>query len=212
MCTSTPFILENVISLYIQYLGYLARLQFLRTLFTDRLLIVHFIMHFLLMCMWVWLIILRLPATPYRDPSMTTITGESPETVRSDERIFWQDIQSIVSVNDRDVSVLSPADLKPGDTVLVQHIGKHNKPGRPRWKAVVMDKDEVAEAQAAARLSLSPFSQGSETDTPCQRSSRKRKATSTEPGCKQAGGTKKLRNKGVLWFCWYCSCIIYCRL
>jgi len=131
---------------------------------------------------------------------------------RFDERIFWQDIQSIVSVNDQDVPVLSPADLKPGDTVLVQHIGKHNKPGRRRWKAVVMDEDEVAEAQAAARLSPSSFSQDSETDAPCQRSSQKRKATSTEPGCKQPGGTKKPRNKGVLWCCWYCSCIIYCRL
>ena len=133
---------------------------------------------------------------------------------RFDKHIFWQDIQSIVSVNDRDVSggLLSPADLKPGDTVFVQHIGKHNKPGHRRWKAVVMDEDEVAEAQAAAQLSLLSFSQGSETDTPCQRSSRKQKATSTEPGCKQAGGIKKLRNKGVLWFCWYCSCIIYCRL
>ena len=39
-------------------------------------------MRFLLTCIWVWLIILRLPATPYRDPSMTTITGESPDTIR----------------------------------------------------------------------------------------------------------------------------------
>ena len=38
-------------------------------------------MHFLLTCLWVCLIILRLPPTHYHDPSMTTITGESPETV-----------------------------------------------------------------------------------------------------------------------------------
>ena len=118
---------------------------------------------------------------------------------RFDERIFWQDVQSIVSVNDRDVSALSRVDLKPGDAVVVQHVGKHNKPGRRLWKAVVMDEDEVAEAQAAARLSPSSFSQGSETDAPCQRSSRKRKATSTEPEFKQQGGTKKPRNKGVLY-------------
>ena len=39
-------------------------------------------MRFLVTCLWVWLIILRLPPTHYHDPSMTTITGESPETVR----------------------------------------------------------------------------------------------------------------------------------
>ena len=38
---------------------------------------------------------------------------------RFDERIFWQDVQSIVSVNDWDVSALSRVDLKPGDTVVV---------------------------------------------------------------------------------------------
>ena len=38
-------------------------------------------MRFLLTCLWVWLIILRLSPTHYHDPSMTTITGESPETV-----------------------------------------------------------------------------------------------------------------------------------
>ena len=102
---------------------------------------------------------------------------------RFDERIFWQDIQSIVSVNNRDVSggLPSPADLKPGDTVFVQHIRKHNKPGQRHWKAVVMDKDEAAKAQAVAQLSPSSFLQGSETDAPCQRSSRKRKVTLTEP-------------------------------
>ena len=63
-----------------------------------------------------------------------------------DDRIFWQDIQPIVSLNDQDVSVLSPANMKPGDTVFVQHIGKYNKPGQYCWKAVVVDKDEVAEA------------------------------------------------------------------
>ena len=55
----------------------------LYSLLTDySLWSLHFMMRFLLMFMWVWLIILRLPATPYRDPSMTTVTGESPETVR----------------------------------------------------------------------------------------------------------------------------------
>ena len=39
-------------------------------------------MRFLLTCLWVWLMILRLPPTHYHDPSMTTITGESPDTVR----------------------------------------------------------------------------------------------------------------------------------
>ena len=39
-------------------------------------------MRFLLTCLWVWLIILRLSPTHYHDPSMTTITGESPDTIR----------------------------------------------------------------------------------------------------------------------------------
>ena len=39
-------------------------------------------MRFLLTCLWVWLIVLRLPPTHCHDPSMTTITGESPETIR----------------------------------------------------------------------------------------------------------------------------------
>ena len=141
---------------------------------------------------------------PYTKPTgAVLIKWVGNNSPRFDERIFWQDVQSIVSVNDRDVSALSRVDLKPGDAVVVQHVGKHNKPGRRLWKAVVMDEDEVAEAQAAARLSPSSFSQGSETDAPCQRSSRKRKATSTEPESKPQGGTKKPRNKGVLygWCC-----------
>ena len=117
---------------------------------------------------------------------------------RLDERIFWQDVQSIVTVNDRDVSILLRADLKPGDTVVVQHVGKHKKPGRHLWKAVVMDEDKAAEAQVAAQLSPSSLSQGSETDAPCQRSSWKRKATSTEPESKQHGGTKKPKKKRML--------------
>ena len=40
------------------------------------------VMCFLLTHLWVWLNILCLPPTHYNDPSMTTITGESPETVR----------------------------------------------------------------------------------------------------------------------------------
>ena len=39
-------------------------------------------MRFLLTCLWVWLIILRLPPTHHHDPSMTTVTGESPDTIR----------------------------------------------------------------------------------------------------------------------------------
>ena len=39
-------------------------------------------MRFLLVCLWIWLIILRLLPNHYNDPSMTTVTGESRETVR----------------------------------------------------------------------------------------------------------------------------------
>ena len=117
---------------------------------------------------------------------------------RFDERIIWQDVQSIVTVNNRDVSVLSRADLKPGDTVIVQHVGKHKKPGRRLWKAVVMDEDKAAEAQVVTQLSPLSLSQGSETDAPCQCSSRKRKATSTEPESKQHRGTKKPKKKRML--------------
>ena len=39
-------------------------------------------MRFLLTCLWVWLIILRLLPTHYNDPSMTTTTGEAPDTIR----------------------------------------------------------------------------------------------------------------------------------
>ena len=88
-----------------------------------------------------------------------------------DERIFWQDVQSIVTVNDQDVSVLSRAYLKPGDVVIVQHVRKHKKIGRRLWKAMVMNEDKATEVQVAARLLPSSFSQGSETDAPCQRSS-----------------------------------------
>ena len=84
-----------------------------------------------------------------------------------DQCIIWPDVQSIVSVNDWDVSVLSPANLKPGDTIIVQHVRKHNKPGRYLWKAVVMDKDEVTEAQAVAQLPPMSFSQGSEAKVQC---------------------------------------------
>ena len=85
--------------------------------------------------------------TPTGAVLITWIGNNSP---RFDERIFWQDVQSIVSVNDQDVFVLLRVDLKPGDAVIVKHVGKHNKPGRRLWKAVVMDEDEVTEAQAAA--------------------------------------------------------------
>ena len=88
----------------------------------------------------------RIATNPAGVVSIKWVGNNSP---RFDDRIFWQDIQPIVSLNDQDVSVLSPANMKPGDTVLVQHIGKQNKPGRPRWKAVVVDEDEVPEAQAA---------------------------------------------------------------
>jgi len=81
---------------------------------------------------------------------------------------FWQDIQSIASVNDRDVSVLSPADLKPGETIVVQDNRKYNKPGQRWCKTVVMGEDEVTEVQVAARLSPLSFSQGSETDALCK--------------------------------------------
>jgi len=37
-------------------------------------------MRFLLTCLWVWLI-LHLPPTHHHDPSMTTVTGESPDTI-----------------------------------------------------------------------------------------------------------------------------------
>ena len=40
------------------------------------------VMRFLFMCLWIWFIILHLSPTHYHNPSMTTITGESPETVR----------------------------------------------------------------------------------------------------------------------------------
>ena len=123
--------------------------------------------------------------------------------------MFWQDAQSIVSVNDWEVSVVSRADLKPGDTVAVQTCRKTQQTRMTPVESNVIDENEATEALAAARLSPSSFSQGSETDAPCQRSSRKQKATSTEPEFKQKGGTKKPRNKGVLngWCCWYCSSI-----
>ena len=103
-------------------------------------------------------------------------------TPRFDERIFCQDVQSIVRVHCRAISVLSLAGLKPGDAVIVQHVGKHNKPGWHLCKAVVMDNSEVANVQTSS-------------------------ATSTEPEFKQQGGTKNPRNKGVLygWCCWYIS-------
>ena len=55
-------------------------------------------MCFLLTCLWVWLIILRLSPTPYSDPSMTTITGESPETVRFARRVML-DGYAVVAVD-----------------------------------------------------------------------------------------------------------------
>ena len=55
-------------------------------------------MRFLLTCLWVWLIILRLSPTHYHDPSMTTITGESPETVRFVHHVLL-DSYAIVAVD-----------------------------------------------------------------------------------------------------------------
>ena len=41
-----------------------------------------------------------------------------------DKHIFWEDVQSIVTVNDQDVSVLLQT-----DAVVVQRVGKNNIPG-----------------------------------------------------------------------------------
>ena len=97
---------------------------------------------------------------------------------RYDNRIFWRDVGSIVSVNGRDVSALSSSDLIPGDAVVVQHTSKRNKPGRRLWKAVVMSEDTEVEAtfsqaDRAARASPSSSSQGSKPDSQSQRTLRK---------------------------------------
>ena len=55
-------------------------------------------MRFLFTCLWVWLIILRLSPTHYHDPSMTTITGESPETVTFACRVML-DSYAVVAVD-----------------------------------------------------------------------------------------------------------------
>ena len=55
-------------------------------------------MCFLLTCLWVWLIILRLSPTHYPDLSMTTINGESPETVRFACRVML-DGYAVVAVD-----------------------------------------------------------------------------------------------------------------
>ena len=54
-------------------------------------------MCFLFTCLWVWLM-LRLSPTHYHDPSMTTITGESPETVRFACRVML-DSYAVVAVD-----------------------------------------------------------------------------------------------------------------
>ena len=51
-------------------------------LFLELTNIIAIVMRFLVTCLWVWLIILRLPPTYHHDPSMTTVTGKSPDTIR----------------------------------------------------------------------------------------------------------------------------------
>ena len=51
-------------------------------LFLELTNIIAIVMRFLVTCLWVWLIILCLPPTHHHDPSMTTVTGESPDTIR----------------------------------------------------------------------------------------------------------------------------------
>ena len=55
-------------------------------------------MHFLLTCLWVWLIVLRLSPTHCHDLSMTSITGESPETVRFASHILL-DSYGVVAID-----------------------------------------------------------------------------------------------------------------
>ena len=54
-------------------------------------------MRFLLVCLWVWLIILRLIPNHYKDPSMTTVTGESRETVRFSTRLLLDSCGAVVA-------------------------------------------------------------------------------------------------------------------
>ena len=54
------------------------------------------IMRFFLTCLWVWLFLLRLSPTHYPDPSMTTITGESPETVRFAHHVLFDSYGVVV--------------------------------------------------------------------------------------------------------------------
>ena len=55
------------------------------------------VMRFLLVCLWVWLIILRLLPNHYNDPSMTTVTGESRETVRFATRLLLDSCGAVVA-------------------------------------------------------------------------------------------------------------------
>ena len=55
-------------------------------------------MRFLFTCLWVWLVILRLSPTHYHDLLMTTITGESPETVTFACRVML-DSYAVVAVD-----------------------------------------------------------------------------------------------------------------
>ena len=78
--------------------------------------------------------VLRTRATSSANLVNCRMATKPPEAENNSPR-FDEHVHSIVKVNDRDVSVLSPSDLEPGDVVLVQHLGKHNKPGRRLWKA-----------------------------------------------------------------------------
>lgn len=66
-------------------------------------------MRFLFTCLWIWLVMLHLAPTHYNDPSMTVITGESPETVRFAGCLVIDSYGAVV--NDWHTSLLKPVRL-----------------------------------------------------------------------------------------------------
>ena len=63
-------------------------------------------MHFLLTCLWVWLIILHRPPTHYNDPSMTTTTGEAPDTIRFANQVLLDSYVDDASVYEAATKVI----------------------------------------------------------------------------------------------------------
>lgn len=67
---------------------------------------------------------------------------------RFDKSLFWQDVNSIVSVNGQHISALSLSNLDLRSCPCATS-WKHNKPIRCLWIAIAMNKDKVAEVQVA---------------------------------------------------------------